>query len=227
MVEIPTLEELSPLTEDELAVTPLFPLPRAVFFPGTVLPLHFFEPRYRTMVDDCIARGPRTIAVALLAPGWESDYEGRPPVVGVAGIGRIVWHEKLEDGRHNVVLVGMSRIAVEELPAAGLPYRRARGRVLSDRGEARPAEVGSLLSCASAVEARIRRTHQDFSLEVPATDPPGRIADTLADRLVAEVERRQQILETLDVSERVRLVTDAISDLLVELEHASGRGSLH
>ena len=47
---------------------PVFPLPEVVFFPGTVLPLHVFEPRYRRMVADCLA-GDGRLAVAMLRPG--------------------------------------------------------------------------------------------------------------------------------------------------------------
>ncbi|HEY8427238.1 MAG TPA: LON peptidase substrate-binding domain-containing protein, partial [Sandaracinaceae bacterium] len=81
---------IEPLREDELAALPIFPLPSVVLFPGSVLPLHVFEPRYRAMMEDCVSRGPRAMAVALLRPGWERDYEGRPPVYEIAGAGRIV-----------------------------------------------------------------------------------------------------------------------------------------
>jgi len=58
---------------------PLFPLPNVVLFPGVFLPLHIFEPRYKEMVADALA-GDRIIGMALLRPGWEADYEGRPPI---------------------------------------------------------------------------------------------------------------------------------------------------
>ena len=57
---------------------PLFPLPGVVLLPGTMLPLHIFEPRYRAMVADALA-GDRMIGMAKLKPGWESAGEpGRP-----------------------------------------------------------------------------------------------------------------------------------------------------
>ena len=64
------------------AIIPIFPLPNAVLFPGVFLPLHIFEPRYRAMVADAL-EGDRLIGMMLLKPGWESDYEGRPPVYPV------------------------------------------------------------------------------------------------------------------------------------------------
>ena len=66
---------------------PLFPLPNVVLFPNVFLPLHIFEPRYREMVADAIA-GDRMIGMVLLRPGWENNYEGRPPVypIGCSGL---------------------------------------------------------------------------------------------------------------------------------------------
>ena len=47
----------TPLSAEELARLPVFPLPRVVFFPGTALPLHLFEPRYTEMIEDCLDSG--------------------------------------------------------------------------------------------------------------------------------------------------------------------------
>ena len=96
---------------------PIFPLPEVVFFPETVLPLHVFEPRYRQMVADCLA-ADGWMAVVMLRPGWEKDYQGRPPVESIAGVGEIIQAEMLADGRYNILLHGRSRIRVlsEEPP---------------------------------------------------------------------------------------------------------------
>ena len=96
---------------------PIFPLPEVVFFPETILPLHVFEPRYREMVADCLA-GDRWLAVVMLRPGWDKDYEGRPPVHDVAGAGEILQAEALADGRFNILLDGRARfrILAEEPP---------------------------------------------------------------------------------------------------------------
>ena len=60
---------------------PIFPLPDQTFFPRTFLPLHIFEARYRAMITDCMGRD-RRLAIASLKPGYESSYDGRPPVNG-------------------------------------------------------------------------------------------------------------------------------------------------
>ena len=81
---------------------PIFPLPNVVLFPNVFLPLHIFEPRYRAMVADALA-GDRIIGMVLLQPGYEANYEGRPPVFTI-GCGGVITHaDPLDDGRYNIV----------------------------------------------------------------------------------------------------------------------------
>ena len=102
---------------------PIFPLPNVVLFPNVFLPLHIFEPRYREMVADAVA-SDRMIGMVLLRPGWQHDYEKRPPVYPVGCSGVITHVETLPDGRYNIVLRGVERFRVlEEDSTKG--YRRA------------------------------------------------------------------------------------------------------
>ena len=66
MSELRSEPEPAPLSSEELEALPIFPLPRLVFFPGSRLPLHLFEPRYLEMMEHCLQRGPEAIAVATL-----------------------------------------------------------------------------------------------------------------------------------------------------------------
>ena len=88
--------------------TPLFPLPNVVLFPRAVLPLHIFEDRYKAMITDAL-RGNRLIAMALLKPGWEQNYYGRPEIHPVVCVGTLLTHEKLPDGKYNLLLQGHTR----------------------------------------------------------------------------------------------------------------------
>jgi uncharacterized protein len=90
---------------------PLFPLPNVVLFPGVFLPLHIFEARYRAMTEDALA-GDRMIGMALLKPGFESEYESRPPIYPVGCLGLITHAERLPDGRFHIVLQGVERFRV-------------------------------------------------------------------------------------------------------------------
>ena len=90
---------------------PLFPLPNVVLFPNVFLPLHVFEARYREMVGDALS-GDRLIGMVLLRPGYERDYDGRPPVYPVGCRGVMTHAERLPDGRFNIVLRGLDRFRI-------------------------------------------------------------------------------------------------------------------
>lgn len=210
----------TPLTSEELARLPVFPLPRVVFFPGTALPLHLFEPRYRQLAEDCLERGPKAMAVTLLAPGWEEDYEGDPPINEIAGAGRIVGHQKRADGTHDIILHGLHRVRLEELPSEDVPYRLARAVPVEDAGTAPSSDVMAMMAVAMSVASRVRERQPDFTLQVSAELPPGRAADVVADQLVVTPEERQRILQTVDVRQRVSLVTEAVGSLLAQLSEA-------
>jgi len=92
---------------------PLFPLPNVVLFPNVFLPLHIFEPRYREMVADAAA-SDRMIGMVLLRPGWERDYEGRPPIYPIGCSGVMTHVDRLSDGRYNLVLRGLERFRIVE-----------------------------------------------------------------------------------------------------------------
>ncbi len=109
---------------------PVFPLPNVVLFPRTILPLHVFEPRYRALVRDAAA-GEGLIAVSLLFPGWESDYEGSPAFHPVGTVGRIENLQPLPDGRFMLQLVGFERVEFGEVVREE-PYRLVRVRSLPE-----------------------------------------------------------------------------------------------
>ena len=102
---------------------PLFPLPNVVLFPNVFLPLHIFEPRYREMVSDALS-SDRLIGMVLLCPGWQQDYEGRPPVYPIGCSGLITHVEQRSDGHYNIVLRGVERFRILEEDASRA-YRRA------------------------------------------------------------------------------------------------------
>jgi Lon protease-like protein len=210
----------TPLSAEELARLPVFPLPRVVFFPGTALPLHLFEPRYTEMIEDCLASGCTAMAVALLEPGWEDRYDENPAIHQIAGAGRIVAHQPRGDGTHDIILHGLNRVRLHELRCPDHSYRCARAVPIEDHGTATPSEVLAMMACATRVAAKVRERQPDFALQVSAELAPARAADVVADQLVVSPEERQQILETVDVKERVALVTECVASLLAQLSVA-------
>src|SRR5262245_36186596 len=118
------LIEETVLPKDFTGSVRLFPLPNLVLFPHVVQPLHIFEPRYREMMEDALA-GDGLIAMVLLAPGWERGYEGRPAIAPVACLGKILSHERLADGKFNLLLRGVSRAAIRREHPAERAFRQA------------------------------------------------------------------------------------------------------
>ena len=113
-----------PADVSHLPGVPLFPLPNVVLFPRAVLPLHIFEERYKEMTADAL-RGRRLIAMSLLRPGWERDYYSKPAIEPVVCVGQIVSHERLPDGKYNLLLQGQGRARVVREISTENPYRVA------------------------------------------------------------------------------------------------------
>lgn len=90
---------------------PLFPL-RTVLFPGMMLPLHIFEPRYREMISRCLEE-KLPFGVVLIREGEEAGETARPHVIGTAA--RITRVDRKPDGRMDIVVVGTKRFRIDEL----------------------------------------------------------------------------------------------------------------
>lgn len=179
---------------------PLFPLPDVVLFPEVCLPLHIFEPRYRDMLADAL-QGDRMIGMVLLKPGYEAEYEGRPPVYGTGCAGLITHAERLPDGRSNIVLQGVEkfriiderhdrsyRCALVEPNAELLPP--AAARALRDARQRLEAIV------APVVEAT------GMELKIPPSIPDVELVNALAQYLPLESVEKQALLERSGVIAR-------------------------
>src|SRR4029079_1787321 len=80
------------------AEIPLFPLPETTLFPGVSRPLLIYETRYRTMIADAL-KGDKIIGMVRLRPGFEKDYDGRPPIYAVGCAGTIAEYGNRPGGR--------------------------------------------------------------------------------------------------------------------------------
>ncbi len=185
---------------------PIFPLPTVVLFPSVFLPLHIFEPRYREMVADALATD-RMIGMVLLRPGWERDYEGRPPVYPIGCSGVITHAERLPDGRSNIVLRGVERFRILSEDAAR-SYRRAvveplrDARLTSeDRAAIRDLRARLELMLSHSIEqARgLRDVHGTAAsrgdVSLPASMSDEDLVNALAQYLDLEPLEKQALLE--------------------------------
>lgn len=98
---------------------PLFPLDSVTLLPQQIAPFHIFEPRYRQMIDAALDSSGQIAMAVFAGPRWKQEYHGRPPLKPAVCVGQIVEHEKLGDGRYNVLMQGVCRAKiVSELPAS-------------------------------------------------------------------------------------------------------------
>lgn len=106
---------------------PLFPLDSAVLLPQQVVPIHIFEPRYRQMVEHALDASGQIALAVFRGQRWKQEYHGRPPLRPAVCIGQIIQHEKLPDGRYNLLVQGVcrARIVEESPPDAQRLYRSA------------------------------------------------------------------------------------------------------
>ena len=112
--------------DNDNSIVAVFPLPRVVLMPGTTLPLHIFEPRYRAMTRDALTQN---LFIALAQLATDKPSGDTPPIHPIAGVGEVVEATPLPDGRFNILLAGRYRARLEELPFQP-PYRRAHAKRL-------------------------------------------------------------------------------------------------
>lgn len=217
----------------DLSRLAIFPLPRALLFPNAVLPLHVFEPRYRQLLADCLA-SDGIIGIACLHGGDPSkepddDFElpgsndlERPLVRRLVGVGTIVAHEALEDGRSNIILKGLGRARIDdELPIApGRAYRRVqaiwvRDHVLPSEHEASARQT--LVALAGELADRLPEGGDTLRSLVGSQPNAGALSDLLAAALVTAPEERLRMFETVDVQRRSDGVAEAIATALATL----------
>jgi len=186
-------------------IAPIFPLPNVVFLPKTLLPLHIFEPRYQEMTND-VLNGERIICVTLLEEGWEEDYLGEPPIHQIGTIGYVERHEPKEEGKSNILLNGLAKVKIQELPKSN-SYRVGQMEIIEDTAESWQAkkEKSNLMQRFRQI-ARLAEEdipfeeieQADISLEV--------LVNLLATWLPIPVTEKQKLLEVDDLVMRSEIV---------------------
>lgn len=197
---------------------PLFPLPGVVLFPNTVMPLHVFEDRYRRLVRDCLA-GNGVLGVPLLAPGWENNYDGQPPIHPISGLGRIIESRKLADGRYNIAVLGVGRMRILSEHATDEPYRIARAELLE---EVLPASgISGLRGSLDQMRLLLAqllmlypRLQPDLGKLVEEREPSPQLIDALAHLVFQEPEERQQYLEEDRLLTRADKVAEGLASVI-------------
>lgn len=199
----------------------IFPLAGALLFPRSHLPLHIFEPRYRALVTDALARDRR---IAMIQPRDETGSDGRPPLFDVGCVGRIAQVEALEDGRFDIVLEGLTRFRVLSEIDALTPFRQIEA---SFEGYDDAAEQPPL---AFALRADLERESRRFAEArgyAVDWDAVGRLDDEslvngIAQIAPFDVAAKQALLESLTVPDRADLLVQFLQ--FFRLQDGGGGG---
>ena len=161
------------------------------------------------------------MTLALLQPGWEAEYAGQPSLNPVVCVGKIIADQRLDDGRFNLLVRGLSRARIVQEVASDKPYRKAQVNLLPDillESSRRERRLRRLLikwapAHFAAQAVLLEQLHKLLKSDLPL----GTLCDIVAFALPLSVEVKQELLEEVDVEERARR--------LVRFLHTAGSAS--
>jgi len=192
------------VTTQTLTRLSIFPLAGALLFPRMHLPLHIFEPRYRALVSDAMARDR---LIAMIQPCGSGE---KPPLYMMGCVGHIAQVEALEDGRYNIVLEGRSRFRLVRELEVSTPFRQVEGELLPDE------EEGSTLSLLerSGLEAESRKfaTAHGYAVDwesVSRLDDEA-LVNGIAQIAPFDAAAKQALLEAASLSDRCELIVQLL-----------------
>ena len=180
----------------------IFPLPGALLFPGMHLPLHIFEPRYRAMISDCMARDRR---VGMIQPRQDQGGDDKPDLYDIGCVGKVAEVEAMDDGRYNLVLEGVSLFRVVRELDVPTAFRQVEAELIVS-----PADETLSLGRRSSLELESRRFADAAGYSVD-WDAVGRLDDEslvngIAQIAPFDVAAKQALLEAEGIETRAELI---------------------
>ncbi|MFL6589487.1 MAG: LON peptidase substrate-binding domain-containing protein [Chthoniobacterales bacterium] len=185
---------------------PVMPLPGALLFPHALLPLHIFEPRYREMLEHAL-REQRMFSVALLKP-QRTDWRSPADFFHVAGVGLIRACVGRGDGTSNLILQGLRRVRFSGF-AQEAPFPIAEIEPLeSESTESVEADAlgAKVVELYSKLKTAGRQLPEKVDKYLSHLDDMEMLADLMAATFITDPQRKQQLLEELSLTQRLRLV---------------------
>ncbi|MBS0503470.1 MAG: LON peptidase substrate-binding domain-containing protein [Proteobacteria bacterium] len=177
----------------------IFPLGGALLFPRMQLPLHIFEPRYRALVSDAMARDRR---IGMIQPKGEGDP---PPLFDIGCAGRIAHVEALDDGRYNIVLEGLAKFRLIRELDVTTPFRQIEAELEPDlAADALPLATRSALEEESRRYAEAQGYAVDWNAVSRLDDES--LVNGIAQIAPFDIAAKQALLESPDLATRTELV---------------------
>jgi Lon protease-like protein len=181
----------------------IFPLAGALLFPRGQLPLHLFEPRYRALVTDALARDRR---IGMIQPREADDR--RPALYDIGCVGRIAQFEALDDGRFNIVLEGLTRFRILTELDAKTPFRQVQASFDDYDDLTDPDPLASVLRADLERESRRFADARGYQLD---WDAVARLDDEALVNGIAQIApfdpaAKQALLEARTIVDRADLI---------------------
>lgn len=192
----------------------IFPLPNLVMFPHVMQSLHIFEPRYRAMLEEAV-EDDRLIALGVLAPGWEKEYEGRPTLRSTACLCRVATHQLTPQGTYNVLVLGVRRLRlVRELPPKKL-FRVVESEILEEQ---EPDDVDAATGLQQQLLAAFKRSmpkmpsaYEQLDQLLGSQITLGMLSDIVSYTIDLDLDWKMRLLAECDVMRRARLLLEALA----------------
>ena len=178
----------------------IFPLAGALLFPRMHLPLHIFEPRYRALISDAMARDRR---IGMIQPKGEGQHA---PLFDLGCVGRIAEVEALDDGRYNVVLEGTSLFRVIRELEVTTSFRQIEAQLLPEPDEPETLSLGHRASLET--ESRRFADRQGYAVD---WDSVARLDDEALVNGISQIApfdaaAKQALLEATSLADRAELI---------------------
>lgn len=183
----------------------IFPLAGALLFPRMHLPLHIFEPRYRAMISDAMARD-RRIGMVQPRPNAPGPRADKPLLFDIGCIGKIAEFEASEDGRYNLILEGLSLFRIVRELDVSTAFRQVEAEVIAG------AETPEMLSLSrrSALESESRAfaAAQGYAVDWEAVTrlDDESLVNGIAQIAPFDVAAKQALLEADTIENRAELI---------------------
>lgn len=207
---------------------PIFPL-QAVLFPGTPLPLHIFEPRYKRMLADCLAADRRFGITPL------SSERGKPEPGTIGCVAEVRVNQELPDGRSNIVVLGGSRFVLSRLLEDSLPYLVALVQPFDDEPETDPSaeDISTLRALFITYFGGLRQLNNAEPEEPTLPEDPLTLSFQVAGAVECDQGVKLRLLTERSTARRVKALIQLLPVLISAVEtalkvhrraHTNGKG---
>jgi uncharacterized protein len=205
-------------------IAKLFPLPNLVLYPAVEQGLHIFEPRYRQMTSEALD-SDNLITIVLLQSDQDEQNDTVPTIASVGCLAKIIYHERLVDGRYNLLVRGLVRVKLLEDISNHKLYRTAKVEILSEQADItlqdymaiRRKLANTLLPLFDSKSEAYRHLSELISSEMPLT----RLCDTISYAFSLPLDVKQRILEEQHIRRRSEILLDTIIALTEKVQQSN------